>query len=265
MVNRFLTPRRVGPPAVPPLGEEWRIRSGGEDIAVYSAGAAPRVLLVHGWDGTAGDFAVMGQALRSAGFGVVAFDQPAHGRSSGRSTTLPAMARAVLDVARATGPFVAAIGHSLGGSATLLALSNGLPARCAVLIAPPYDARPFLQMLGAYLGANEARVNGAIARLRRMVGDAIDARVAAARVGVPGLVLHDREDRAVPFSHGVAVADHWPGARFVPLDGFGHRRVLDAPDVHEKILTFIRQSIAEPVGRAPERTRSIEAASEASW
>jgi pimeloyl-ACP methyl ester carboxylesterase len=247
LLARFFTPTRRGAPGVPDdLGEEWSIRSDREAIEIYSAGSGPRVLFVHGWEGAANDFAAMGAAFRSAGFGTVAFDQPAHGRSSGTRTTLPALARAVLDVARATGPFAAVVGHSLGGSATLLALRDGLPTRCAVLIAPPYDARPFVRELGKQMGATDARIRGAITRLARRA-DAVGGRAtdrAAARLGTPGLVMHDRTDRAVPFSHGVAVAAAWPRARFVPLDGLGHRRALDAPQVHEEILTFVRQSNA---------------------
>jgi hypothetical protein len=41
------------------------------------------------------------------------------------------------------------------------------------------------------------------------------------------------------------VAAAWPGARFVPLDGLGHRRALDAPSVHQELLTFIHQSLAD--------------------
>jgi pimeloyl-ACP methyl ester carboxylesterase len=153
----------------------------------------------------------------------------------------------VLEVARATGPFAAVVGHSLGASATLLALRDGLPARCAVLIAPPYEARPFLEGLGRYMGLSRARVTGAMRRIERGVG-AVGGRgtdQAALRVRAPGLVLHDRADRHVPFAHGVAVAAAWPGARFVPLDGLGHRRALDAPSVHQELLTFIHQSLAD--------------------
>src|SRR5262249_1117071 len=128
IIARFCTPVRR--PAIESgaghLGEEWTVSSGGQTIQVYSAGPAPRVLLVHGWNGSAHAFAAIAATFRDAGFGTVTFDQPAHGRSTGRQTTLPEMARAVLDVARATGPFAAVVGHSLGGSATLIALRDGL-------------------------------------------------------------------------------------------------------------------------------------------
>jgi pimeloyl-ACP methyl ester carboxylesterase len=247
LLDRFFTPARRPLAQTPDvLGEEWSIISGRESVSVYTAGTGPRVLLVHGWEGDATDFSSMSASLQSMGYGVVTFDQPAHGKSTGRQTTLPAMSRAVLDVARAAGPFVAAVGHSLGGSATLLALRDGLPARCAVLIAPPYDARHFVNLFGKHIGLTKARIAGAIARIERTIG-AVGGREtdrAAGGLRVPGLVMHDRADRSVPFLHGVAVAAAWPGARFVPLEGLGHRRVLDAEAVHQEVLSFIQQSIA---------------------
>jgi pimeloyl-ACP methyl ester carboxylesterase len=267
LLNRFFTPvRRPAIPASGALGEEWSVISGVEEITVYSAGTGPRVLLVHGWEGNAADFSSMRDAVLAMGYGVVAFDQPAHGRSTGRQTTLPAMSRAVLDVARATGPFVAVIGHSLGASATLLALRDGLPARCAVLIAPPYDARYYLDLLAKHMGISKARIDGAMARLERQLG-AVGGREtdrAAAGLRIPALVMHDRADRAVPFLHGVAVAAAWPGARFVPLEGLGHRRVLDAEAVHQDILAFIQQSIAETPPAVANGIQSLASARETS-
>jgi pimeloyl-ACP methyl ester carboxylesterase len=242
VVDKFTTPSRARRSLIDAsLGEPWFVHSGDERIAVYTSGDGPRVLLVHGWEGVASDFATLAEAFRARGFGVVAFDQPAHGRSSGKRTTLPKMARAVLDVARATGPFAAVVGHSLGASSVLLALRDGLPAQRAVLISPPRDAREFIHMLGQRLGLTARRVAGAIALLERTVGSVGGRETdrVANQLRVPGLVLHDRDDRAVPFSHGVAIAAAWPGARFVPLTGVGHRRSLDAEAVRAEILTFV--------------------------
>lgn len=246
LIKQFSTPRRRSADTGAVRGEQWTIRSGDDDVVVYSHGSGPRVLFVHGWEGSAADFAAMSDAFSEAGFGTVTFDQPAHGRSTGARTTLPRMSRAVLDVARATGPFAAVVGHSLGASAALLAMRDGLPARCAVLMAPPYDAHPFVAALGEYIGVTRARIAGAIDRIERSVG-AVGGRAtdrAALLVRAPGLVLHDRADRHVPFAHGVSVAAAWPGARFVPLDGLGHRRMLDAPAVHQECLAFIQNALA---------------------
>ena len=245
IVNRFVTPARRGAENLAPLAAPWIVQSGGRDIAVYATGTGPRVLFVHGWEGSALDFAPLAAVFRARGYSVVAFDHPAHGRSAGRRTTLPEMTQAVVDVARAAGPFDVVVGHSLGASAALLALDHGLAVRTAALIAPPRDAHHFVRLLSTAMGLSEARALGAITLLERQTGSlggpATD-RVAR-RLRLPGLILHDRGDRHVPFAHGEAIAAAWPGARFVPLTGLGHRRGLDAPHVHMEILNFVEETL----------------------
>lgn len=51
----------------------------------------------------------------------------------------------------------------------------------------------------------------------------------AKRVTVPTMVLHARDDRAVPFSEGRLLASLIPDATFVPLDGANHILLADEP------------------------------------
>ncbi len=51
---------------------------------------------------------------------------------------------------------------------------------------------------------------------------AFDVRDRLDTIEVPTLVLHRREDRAIPFALGQDVAARIPGATFVPLDGTDH-------------------------------------------
>ena len=53
------------------------------------------MVLVHGWGSRAGRFSGMARALAGSGFRVVAYDAPAHGRSTGRLASLPEFARAL--------------------------------------------------------------------------------------------------------------------------------------------------------------------------
>jgi len=56
---------------------------------------------------------------------------------------------------------------------------------------------------------------------------------------VPGLVIHDEDDRDVPWQQGDALANAWPGAQFVRTAGLGHRRILRDPDVLARVTAFI--------------------------
>lgn len=65
-------------------------------------------------------------------------------------------------------------------------------------------------------------------RLRETWGD-VDITALASRVRVPTLVMHVREDGAVPFEEGRKLAAAIPGARFVPLPGRNHVIGPDGP------------------------------------
>jgi pimeloyl-ACP methyl ester carboxylesterase len=63
--------------------------------------------------------------------------------------------------------------------------------------------------------------------------------VLARRLDVPGLVIHDQDDRDAPIEGGAAVAQAWPGAQFVRTTGLGHRRILRDPEVIARAAAFI--------------------------
>lgn len=68
---------------------------------------------------------------------------------------------------------------------------------------------------------------------------ALCPEVLARQLDVPGLVIHDQDDRDVPIEEGAAVARAWPGAQFVRTTGLGHRRILRDPEVIARAAAFI--------------------------
>src|SRR5690242_4523233 len=136
----FCTPPRHEPRS----GDEAFLATGrcstvpweGEDLALWEWGPEqrPPIVLVHGWGSRAGRFSVMGRRLLEAGYRVVAYDAPAHGRSSGRLASLVEFARALRAVGNRFGPVQSLVGHSLGGAAIVLALRDGLAAERVVLL-----------------------------------------------------------------------------------------------------------------------------------
>jgi pimeloyl-ACP methyl ester carboxylesterase len=65
-------------------------------------------------------------------------------------------------------------------------------------------------------------------RIRRVL-DQIDVSSLLSRVAAPTLVLHCRNDDAVPFEEGRRLAAGIPGACFVALDGRNHMIPEDEP------------------------------------
>lgn len=83
-------------------------------------------------------------------------------------------------------------------------------------------------------------------RLHYAFGD-MDVSAILAEVSVPTLVLHARNDAAVPFGEGKALAAGIPGARFVDLNSANHILLSDEPafaDFLREVRSFI--SVAGP-------------------
>jgi pimeloyl-ACP methyl ester carboxylesterase len=225
------------------------------DLAVWVWGSGPRVLLAHGWGGHSGRLVAFVPALLKAGWGVVAFDAPAHGLSGGRLATLPDFAKAVSRVAAETGP-VALIGHSMGAAACALAIRSGLDVRVAVLLAPPADPEAYTVRFARYMRLSAAAARSMGERLQTRYGVKFgDLRLAGVATPTRTLVIHDRRDARVPVRDGIAIAEAWPRAELVVTRGLGHHRILRDRRVVRRTVRFLakfaREVRLEPVAPAP--------------
>lgn len=266
----FITPPRHGATAAEQAvlaeAEPFRFRSGELRLQAWRWGQGPAVLLVHGWGGRGGQLHPFVAPLRAAGFSVLTFDAPGHGRSEGRTASVPRFAEAVRHLAEHEGPFHGLIGHSFGGATTAFALSQGLDAARAVIIAAPESPEIFYRELLTGLGFAGARHGAFVRALERDFGvrfDEVRTPRLAPRFRTPGLVIHDEGDREVPFVHGQALAGAWPGARFHATSGLGHRRILKDPAVIALAVAFLREGA--PVGAGPTREAMGLGASGLEW
>ena len=241
----FCFPRRFAHHDVPPVPRDAReqlVSAGSRRVLSWTWGEGPRVLLTHGWEGTGRDMVAIANALVQRGRSVTVFDMPAHGRSTGRTTTLVEMTEAVTAVARATGTPDAIVGHSLGAAAAILALRDGLPARSAALLAPVAEPWLFVRRLADLLSFSQARYEGLVGQIERRAGvgiHEIDGATAVRSLGARALILHDPADRQVPFSQAEALAEAWRGAMLHPIRGLGHRRLLSDAEAIQRVVRHI--------------------------
>lgn len=221
----------------------FAFESGGLKLQGWSWGDGPAVLLAHGWGGRGGQLHSFVRPLLEEGYSVLTFDGPGHGRSEGHTASVPMFARAMMDLAELKGPFHGVVGHSFGGATATYALSHGLPATRAVLIAAPESPEIFYRELMTALGIPEAHHGDWIRAMERDYGlrmEDIHGPSRAARVHIPGLIVHDELDREVPMAHGEAYSSAWPGARMIRTNGLGHRRILRDPAVIAATTEFLR-------------------------
>lgn len=212
---------------------------------------APAVLLAHGWGGHAAQMRPFVHPLLASGYRVIAFDQPAHGVSGGRVTGLPDFADVLARVARSSGEVVAMVAHSLGAAAAALALARGLSARRVVLIGASLDVFGYSRRFARWYGMPERvrlAMESAIEERFGVPWSELDMARLAPRIGAEALVIHDRDDRMVPWRKGEAFARHWRGARLFTTRGLGHARILADEAVVRAATDFIagRSAVASP-------------------
>jgi pimeloyl-ACP methyl ester carboxylesterase len=261
----FLTPPRHPRPAAETAliatARARPVRLGADSrVETWRWGQGPRVVLVHGWGGRGSQLGALVTPLMAHGFGVVTFDAPGHGASPGGRVTVPEMVTALRAVAAEHGPIAAVVAHSAGSVVVTRALAAGLTAAAAVFLAPAADLLGPAVWFMDNLGFPRRVRDETCAWIERRVGlpwAAFDVPRLARRMMVPLLVVHDRDDAEVPWQHGGAIADAWPGARLLTTGGLGHRRLLRDPDAVAAAVAFVAARLAE---RRPQRAGEVSPA-----
>jgi pimeloyl-ACP methyl ester carboxylesterase len=233
----------------PAAGDTFAIRVGAGTVRGVSAGTGPVVYLMHGWGGTGDQLSVFVEPLRRAGFRVVRFDAPSHGRSDpgacGAGRTHGVEFAAALDaVMQRFGPADTVIAHSMGVLPSLLVQRAGRPVDRLVLIAPVRDLGGHLDRFAGLVGMGPRTRRAMDDRIAELIGEPVagmDVRRLAGHISpIPLLVVHDRDDRETGHPHSVELADRWPGpATLISTQGLGHRRILSDPLVVDQVVDFV--------------------------
>lgn len=241
----FLSPqRKADAPSTPPFPDAERVElefEGGK-LVYWQAGKGLTVLVLHGWEGTAADMVPFIPSLLNSGFRVVALEFPAHGGSDGKITSLFQCTRAVTHAAAQIGAIDAVLAHSVGCAVAVEAMKVGIHPKAAALIATPARYKDYALQFGMLAGLDKEGIQQMIEDLRALGVDvtAINTPEAVKTLDVPALLVHSDDDRVIPQAIGQEVANAWPGAKFMPVSGLGHRKILSAPAVVDAAVSFIQ-------------------------
>jgi pimeloyl-ACP methyl ester carboxylesterase len=245
----FLTPPRHRRPAwekaLLESAEAFQIPHDGSFLPAWRWGSgASTVLLVHGWQSRGSQLGAFVAPLLERGLSVVAFDAPGHGDAPSRQASLVTHSRAVASVGAYLGRLHGIIGHSVGGAASLYATRLGLRVERLALVSPPVNPDRFAAGFVRLFGVPDDVHHAMLRRLESRYGvrlEDLDVRRDAERATTPILVVHDADDRVVPFTDGATIAELAPAGRLVTTHGLGHNRILKAPEVLDAIVPFIAE------------------------
>lgn len=224
--------------------ETLRVPKINREIVVYHYGEGPKkILLVHGWSGRGTQLAVMAKALVEEGYSVISFDAPAHGKAPGKISMMPFFIEAIHFLEKRYGPFEAAIGHSLGGMASLRAAKEGLKIQKLIIIGTAnsvtHITRDFARNMKMSVKVAD-KMKEYLDRKFRTDMDSLSGAVSAQKVTVPTLVVHDEDDVDVPVNSAYEIAESLEKGELMITRKLGHRRILGDEKVIERLLDFLK-------------------------
>ena len=219
------------------------IKSINKKIMVYKYGfSKKRVLLVHGWAGRGTQLYNIADKILENRMMVISFDAPAHGLSTGKTTTMKELIETIIHIDKLYGPFEAAIGHSFGGMALLNALNSGLNIKSLITIGADNSISEIIKQF-----VEKIELKPKIAdRLVTLLDKKFDINIkqfssqnAAKKVNIPTLVIHDSQDKYVPVSSAIAIRQNLKNGELLITNGLGHHKVFKDPEIIQRIIDFI--------------------------
>lgn len=255
----FRPPQREIPQTPSDLGlpEEEVWLSGAHGKRLHSwfigvQGAAPAVVVLHGWGGNAGLMLPFAPPLYRAGFHTLFLDARNHGLSDHDDhASMPRFAED-LDVAidwlaeRDDVSSVGVIGHSVGAGASILAASRR--DDLAAVVSLSAFAHP-----GELMGASKPfdvlprpLTNLALHTTERIIGydfDEIAPRARIAQVRAPLLLVHGDADQTVPVENVYELAQHMPTRRVLIIPGAGHADLGSFEEELSDVIGFLSEHL----------------------
>ena len=218
------------------------------------AGGDKLLMLMHGWEGQAGNFADFIVPLQQAGFTIVAFDAPAHGLSPRSETSLVEFVAVARHFLRVWQPQYL-ISHSFGGVPITYGLQSSpeIAIEKYVVLTTPNRFVDRVADIAEQVGIAQKVKD----RLLRIMEDKFDmlepdmpkGTIRAEDLNVAdwvpkvkvkeALVLHDTNDQIIPIAQSKTVANAWPVAQFEEIQGTGHFRMLRTEAVIHRVVEFL--------------------------
>ena len=228
-------------------GNTYRVPYRAGDVVITVWGDhGPSVLLMHGWGGARAQMTGFVDPLLQAGYRVAAYDQPAHGESSGTMTNLLEIAPSMDVIRQKEGDFDAIIAHSFGTLITSYSLVNlnFPPPSKLVYFGAFNELLESLPRFQEIANLPDELMDGFRGLLfenfgRELLESIINEKLVP-QIDIPALMYHDTEDNVTPVEDSRAMARVWKSAKFTETSGLGHRGALQSKEIHEQVVQFLK-------------------------
>jgi pimeloyl-ACP methyl ester carboxylesterase len=250
----FFTPLRYDYPEkeIPWLNQAktTTVKIKNKKVVIYEWGQThnPSILFIHGWAGRATQFRKFYNVFINAGYRIISFDGPAHGKSSGKRTNILEFTETVDAVLKLKGTPEGIISHSFGGTVSLFSIVQKIPIKKLVTIGTPVIGDLLIDSFLKAVNGTVATREGFKKYLLKKYGRSFDEFTAGWLLQklpneIDLFIIHDEHDKEVSIQHAEAAAKIYPGATMLRTQGLGHARILKDVKVINSCLEFFRSNL----------------------
>lgn len=209
-----------------------------------------KVLFLHGWQSHTFRWKAHIEALASDEYSIYAIDAPGHGLSSGKFLSVPYYSAVIQQLMGSLGNVHAIVAHSLGSFASLHAFheNQSLPVNKLVLLAPPGEARDFVQFYQQTLNLSNKALALVLEQFKKEFKKPIEyysTTKFAEDVSIEGLIIADEEDVETPYHYALKINERWKTSTLITTKGLGHN--LKSKELVKTIIDFIATPAYQPV------------------
>lgn len=245
----FSTPYRKPRPVAPPVFEkssEIKLRVNGLNLYGYAwqTDRPNKILILHGFESRAYNFDRYVQPLLKAGLGVYAMDAQAHGKSEGKTITVPEYVDMLRELEKQIGKFSGYMAHSFGGLAISLYKEEERDHQSKiVLIAPATETSSAINLFVRFFRLSRVMKDGINDYIFNMSGKTTEyysVKRAMLQITNPVLWIHDEDDDITPIEDIKPLLNQEPkNIEFMITSGLGHRKIYKDNNVVKKIISFL--------------------------
>lgn len=210
----------------------------------WNSSADKKILILHGFESSVINFDRYVKPLIRKGYCVLAFDAPAHGRSSGKEINVLIYRDFINYINQHYGPVKNFMAHSLGGLALSLAVENWAHDETFKIayIAPAVETRTAIESYFKFLQLD----NDVRAEFEKVIEERggyppawYSIARAAEHINATVLFFQDKDDNMTPLSdvEPIIKANH-SNFKFMLTKGLGHRRIYRDNKVSRTIIDF---------------------------
>jgi pimeloyl-ACP methyl ester carboxylesterase len=223
-----------------------RVTYGDFELQTYAWGEPKNetILMIHGWEGQAGNFGALVDILLEKNYYVVSYDGPSHGRSSKGNTSMFEMGEVATFFMEKYQPNYL-ISHSFGSISTLYGLARHpeLLVKKWLVVTTPYNFKDRLQGVADYLGVTDRTIKKVIQKVEADTGESVevmnvdDYSVHLTDSLKEVVIVHSKTDKIIPIEDSRKVQKAF-GARanLIELDNIGHYSILWCDPLKEMVV-----------------------------